>query len=203
MLASTRCFYVIELQTDQGIVQVSTPFKIILGILAALVGLIVYNGIKAQSDDANSSSRSMESSAAEATKPPTATSQSAAVVRPESGWADSADVFMQRWNNEVVAAYRINDFHLDSVGKNTGTFLGGTVYAAKNFFLLTTYSRQTFDSMCTQAIEAALGVPFDDASAIETQTSSDPDRYLEVQGYTVLISSGGGALECWVSLKSH
>lgn len=64
MLASTRCFYVIELQTDQGIVQVSTPFKIILGILAALVGLIVYNGIKAQSEDADSSGLSTNSQTA-------------------------------------------------------------------------------------------------------------------------------------------
>jgi len=61
VLASTGCFYVIELQTDQGIVQVSTPFKIILGILAALVGLIVYNGIKAQSDDPDSSGQSTTS----------------------------------------------------------------------------------------------------------------------------------------------
>jgi hypothetical protein len=128
-----------------------------------------------------------------------------------TGWASSADIFKQRWNSEVQAAYRINEFRVDHTGKNGGNLLGATVYAGDSDFMLTTHSQSTFEAMCTQTVEAALGIPHSDAVAVVTQAASDlqtsPMAYGQVQyqGYNVSMQvfASSGELDCNVMPKSN
>jgi hypothetical protein len=90
-----------------------------------------------------------------------------------SGWASSTGVFMERWNSEVEAAYRISDFHKIPTGYNAGEFLSGTILEYSHTFMLTTHNQDMFASLCVQTTEASLGIPLDDAVAIVRQAVSD------------------------------
>lgn len=135
---------------------------------------------------------------------------SVASTKNTTGWASSTDIFKQRWNSEIEAAYRINEFRVDSTEKNGGNFLAGTVYAVGNIFMMTTHNQGLFGSLCVQTTEAALGVPFNDAKAIvqqamsSMQTSPNADGLVEYQGYDLTMQefASSGELDCTISPKA-
>lgn len=210
MLASTGCFYVIELQTDQGIVQVSTPFKIILGILAALVGLIVYNGIKAQSDDVDSSSRSTT---------PIASSQPASSIPAGSGWADSRSLFVSRWNSMAAAGHELLPFQTGAKG-TIALFDGGSVHyfdmsqerdsTTKAIYAVAPYDRSRSVSACAMGYAAATGQTYQAGSQVVHEALSaylaNPNPLggaAQKDGYLLMFSvQGDGSVDCSTSKNS-
>lgn len=77
-----------------------------------------------------------------------------------TGWAASEDVFMARWNTNVNNVYRIEGFH-----DGMGNFLGGRVIASRNVYS-SAGQRSIILESCIQTVQAALGVPHEDAKEL-------------------------------------
>lgn len=168
------------------------PFKIMLGIIVAFVclGVVLSFTDKPNANDSGSAQSSSDSAL--------------------SGWATSTEVFAQRWNSEVQAAYKLEQFQGDSNSGNgaSANFLSGTVVLYQDMYMLKTRNKDMFLSLCTQTVEAALGTSFDDAKAIVQQaysgaTSTGMDfGTVDYQGYTVDLASINNTFPaCTVQIK--
>jgi hypothetical protein len=168
------------------------PFKIMLGIIVAFMCLgavLSFTGKPNANDSATDQSDNESAS---------------------SGWAASTKVFAQRWNSEVQAAYKLDQFQGDSNSANgaSADFLAGTVVLYQNMYMLKTRNKDMFPSLCTQTVEAALGTSFDDAKAIVQQaysgaTSAGMDfGTVDYQGYTVDLAGINNTFPaCTVQIK--
>ncbi|SHL89686.1 hypothetical protein [Rhodanobacter sp. OK091] len=134
-----------------------TPFKVMWVFIIGIVGFVAFSSFTQQQGEASTTSDG------------TAIASEANT----SGWASSTGIFMERWNSEVEAAYRISDFHKTRLGYNAGDFLGGTILQYDQTFTLTTHNQDMFASLCVQTTEASLGIPLDDAVAVVRQAVSD------------------------------
>jgi len=133
------------------------------------------------------------------------TSETSSVTTASAGWAASADIFQARWNSSVADVYRIDGFHRDAQGKNTGTFLGGFVYRIDDTsYAATTHDRERFASICAHAAQAALGLSSDSAEALVgaaiSQAGASSDGTAKYKGFEVSVATtaGGKELDCLV-----
>jgi len=131
---------------------------------------------------------------------------SAAGANGGSGWAASKDIFLDRWNGQVASPYKIEGFNKDRMGKDTGEFLGGKIYALGDMYMLSTFDQSMYGSLCAQTVEAALGITSTEAEALSRQAysslrSSDMAYgMVEYHGYTVAMGiMGASELTCTVN----
>ena len=172
------------------------PFKTMLGIIVAFmcVGVVLrITGITGETSSAQ------DASSAQLSHEPA-----------PSGWAMTAEVFVQRWNSDIQDAYRISNLHDVKGGKNA-SLLGATVSAIDGqMYMLTTHNEEKFGPMCVATVKAALGVSADEATALVSQTHSNMQNgpmpaygLVEYNGYNISMQefASSGEMDCTVMKK--
>lgn len=168
------------------------PFKIMLGIIVAFMCLGAVRSFTEKPSAQDSSTTQLGSESA------------------QSGWATSAEVFVQRWNNDIQPAYRMSDLHAVEGGKKA-SLLGATVSAIDGqMYMLSTHNQEKFGPMCVATVKAALGVSADEATALVSQAHSNmengpmpPYGLVEYEGYNISMQefASSGERDCTVMKK--
>jgi hypothetical protein len=172
------------------------PFKIMLG---TIVGLMCLGAVLRVTGVTTDTPSTQETSSGESDAHPAA-----------SGWASSAEVFVQRWNSDIQDAYRISDLHVVKGGKDA-SLLGATVSAIDGqMYMLSTHNEEKFGPMCVATVKAALGVSADEATALVSQAHSNMQNgpmpaygLVEYDGYNVSMQefASSGEMDCTVMKK--
>ena len=169
------------------------PFKVMLGIIAAFMCFGAVLSLTQGKPNATDSSAA----------------QSGSESAP-SGWATSAEVFVQRWNSQTQDAYRISDLHAEGDSKRA-SLLGATITAGDGqLYMLATHNGEQFRFMCIATVRAALDVSMEEATALVSQVNSNMQNgpmpgygMVEYNGYDISmqIASVGGGMTCTVMKK--